>query len=134
MSKVAVGIVSKVNKNNQKEYLLVSAKRDFGEFTGFYYPPGGHIEEGENKNQALRREIEEELGIEIEPVKEIAETPGDVEGQITYWWLCNFKGGDLKIDKEEIADANFFTEDKIRQLKLWPATKQFFERYIFITT
>lgn len=131
MSQVVVGIISRKNSENQDEYLLVSAKRNFGEFTGFYYPPGGHLEEGEEKTIALTREIKEELNLEVEPVKEIVETLGDIEGQITFWWLCDLISGDLKIDNSEIADARFFSKEEMQNLNLWPATKKFFDEYVF---
>ena len=77
MTKVAVGIV----KHPEKEkYLLVRSTRDFGEYTGYYYPPGGHVGD-ESIPDALRREFREELSLEISPVRQIAETEGDVKGQ-----------------------------------------------------
>lgn len=133
MKKVVVGIISRVNLQSQKEYLLVSSKKDFGEYTGYYYPPGGHIKKGETKTEALKREIQEELGIEVEPLGEMAETFGDVKGQITYWWLCRITSDDLKINNKELMDARFFTKEEISNLKLWPATKRIFEKYIFKT-
>jgi NAD+ diphosphatase len=130
MSQVIVGIISQ-KTDDQIKYLLVSATKDWGKFTGSYYPPGGHIEEGEDKITALKREIKEELNLEIEPIKEVAETKGDVEGQITYWWSCKVIGGKMEIDKEEIKDAGFFSQEEMNNLKLWPATAKFFNNYIF---
>ncbi len=132
MSKVIVGIISRRNTYNENEYLLISAVKDFGEYTGYYYPPGGRIEEGEDKETALKREIREELNLEVEPVQEIAETAGDIKDQITYWWQCNISGGELKIDASEIIDAKFFTREEMKNLSLWPTTKKFFEENIFI--
>ena len=131
MKEVVVGLVSRLNEIGEKEYLLVSSKKDFGEFTGSYYPPGGHMEEGEGKVQTLKREFMEELGVEIEPLEEVAQTPGDVKDQITYWWKCKLTDTNFKIKSDEIADVGFFTKEKIENLKIWPATKDFFERYIF---
>ena len=38
---------------------------------GYYETPGGGVDEGESPNQAVVRECEEELGLEIEPIEEI---------------------------------------------------------------
>src|SRR3972149_8749414 len=101
MTKVAVGIV----KHPEKEkYLLVRSTRDFGEYTGYYYPPGGHVGD-ESIPDALRREFREELSLEISPVRQIAETEGDVKGQTTFWWECEVVGGGLSGKREELADA-----------------------------
>ena len=130
MKKVAVGIIVR-EINNQKQYLLISATKDFGKFTGFYYPSGGHMEDGESEQETIIREIKEELGYDIEATERVAETMGDVKDQMTYWWLCKITGGELKIQKEEIADIKWFTEDEIRnESKIWPATKKVFLKNI----
>lgn len=129
---VAVAIISrKDNSTGVLKYLLVSAKKDFGEYTGYYYPPGGHIEAGENEPEALKRELREELGVNASPVKKLAETPGDVNGQITHWWQTELDDTDFKIDEAEISDAKWFSQEEMAQIKIWPATIDFFATYIF---
>lgn len=131
MNKVAVGIISKIRDNKQEEYLLIQSKKDFGEFTGSYYPPGGHLEGNENASEALIREFKEELGLNVIPTHEIAITPGDVNDQLTHWWLCETKSGNIKIKEDEIADAAYFTAEEMEQIKIWPATRNFFNTHIF---
>jgi len=133
MKNVAVAVISRSNSQNQTEYLLVKSKRDFGEFSGHYYPPGGHFEAGEDEKQTLKRELTEELGLRIEPVKKLAETESDVEGQITHWWECQIESGELQINHDELADAGYFTVAQMKQLKLWPATKKFFEQILGVS-
>jgi len=127
MNKVVVGIISRYNSSDQEEFLLVSSKKDFGQYTGFYYPPGGHAEDGESEEITLKREIQEELSLEIEPKEKLAETTGDVPDQITSWWRCEIKSGEIKIQEAELQDARFFTRDEMKKINLWPATKKFFE-------
>ena len=130
MTRVVVGIISRENTDGIKEYLLVKSAKDFGEFTGAWYPPGGHIEGDEAEKEALIREVKEELDLDVIPVERIAATPGDVPEQTTYWWMCTFAGGEMRL-QDEIAGAGFFTQKGIAALKLWPATRTFFEKYIF---
>ena len=128
--RVIVGIISR-DRGGELEYLLVSSKKDFGKFTGFYYPPGGHIKEGESVEIALVRELKEELGIDIEVGKEIAETGGDIKKQITHWWGCVASSFVINIQDENVADAKWMTKEEIvKSDKVWPATKKFFVEYI----
>lgn len=123
---VAIAII----QNKKGGYLLIQSAKDFGEHTGKWYPPGGHLETGENIISCLRRELKEELNLEINPQKEIAITAGDVEGQATHWWACNIAGGSFKKDKS-LSDVGFFPSEEIRKMNLWPATRNFFEEYIW---
>ena len=45
----------------QKENKILATKRGYGEFINMWEFPGGKIESGETKKQALVREIKEEL-------------------------------------------------------------------------
>lgn len=47
------------------ENKVLIAARKKGEFEGLWEFPGGKIEAGESPEQALKREIQEEMGIEI---------------------------------------------------------------------
>lgn len=131
MKHVVVGIISRKGKDNKDEYLLVQSKKDFGKFTGFYYPPGGHLKEDEDEQQTLIREVKEELDLDTIPTRKIAETPGDVKDQVTHWWVCEAKAGKIKIKEEEISNARYFSREAMRKVNIWPATRNFFEEYIF---
>lgn len=129
MNKVVVGVISRQSDSGQKEYLLVSSAKDFGEYTGFYYPPGGHVEDGEDIEAALLREIEEELSLKATIIKHITITPGDVPDQETHWYECTVEG-DMTIDPE-LRDARYFSQNEIETGKVWPATQKVFKDYIF---
>ena len=63
---VVAGIIKKDNK-------IFIAERGYGEFKDGWEFPGGKIENGETPEEALRREIQEELDTEIS-VKERIDT------------------------------------------------------------
>lgn len=62
---IVVGIV----RNELDEYLICKMPADRGVFPGQWGLPGGGIENGENMETAFRRELMEELGVEISDVE-----------------------------------------------------------------
>lgn len=131
MKRVVVGFITR-NSTQGAECLLVAARRDFGQYTGHYYPPGGHVEAEESDEVALGREIREELGVEITGLRFLEETPGDVPDQITAWYACSLQNPQtaLLVD-EELSDVRFVTGVEAQALPLWPATRKFLEKHFF---
>jgi 8-oxo-dGTP pyrophosphatase MutT (NUDIX family) len=131
MKQVVVGIISRI-KNGEKQYFLISSTRDFGEYSGFYYPPGGHIGVNEDEKTALVREIREELDASVTPIDRVITTKGDIKDQITHWWTCETSEKfSPTIDTDEIENFGWFSKKEIiNSDKVWPATKSFFKEYI----
>lgn len=61
---IVVGVI----RNPGGDYLLCRMPPDRGVFPGEWGLPGGGVEPGETLEQALRREIREEVGLEIEQI------------------------------------------------------------------
>lgn len=130
MSRVVVAVIQQ-EFDGEMKYLLVSSRRDFGEYTGSFYPPAGHVEQGESDMEALAREVHEELQLELDQIQPLAETSGDIEGQETIWFLVTVRSSQFTLDNEELVEAGWYTKHEVMLLALWPMTRYIFETYIF---
>ncbi len=57
--------------NEDRDLLLCRMPKDRGVFPGQWSLPGGGVEEGERIEEALRREVHEELGLEVDDVEQL---------------------------------------------------------------
>lgn len=126
MRKNVVLAVIEKHDNDSTRYLLVRVKRDFGKNTGYLQPVGGHVEDGENENAALKREIFEELGVGSQIEEKIATTKLDINGELAHWYTCKLDSEDFRVDTNEISSLEWLTlEDIKNEEKIWPSTKNF---------
>ena len=85
-----------VNYNDKIVLIHRIKTKDDGTVRDYYVTPGGKIEENESHEEALRREIKEELGIEIE-IKDLCLEldDRDYNDSFQYFYNCNYKAGEL---------------------------------------
>ena len=104
----------------QRENKILATKRGYGEFINMWEFPGGKIESGETKEQALVREIKEELNIEISVDKFAI----DIEYQYPNFYLfmscfmCSIKEGSIKLLEHN--DGKWITKEELNTLNWLP--------------
>lgn len=107
--------------NNENKPVIFATQRGYGEFKGGWEFPGGKIESGETPQQALKREIMEELDTKI-AVGELIDTieydyPNFHLSMDCFW--CEVIRGELILKEAE--DAKWLTREHLADVKWLPA-------------
>ena len=113
-----IRVVAAVIRKNDE---IFATARGYGEFKGYWEFPGGKIEEGETPQQALVREIKEELEAEIE-VGELIDTieydyPTFHLSMDCFW--AEIVSGDLVLKEHEA--ARWLTKNELDSVEWLPA-------------
>lgn len=97
-----VKVAAAVIINNDKVF---ATQRGYGEYKDGWEFPGGKIEPGETPEEAIVREIKEELDAEIEPVKLIDTVEYDYPGFHLSMdcFLCRLKLKNIVLKEHEAA-------------------------------
>lgn len=74
----------------------------------FYSTLAGFVEIGETLEDALRREVKEEVGIEVGSLRYFGSQPWPFPHQLMVGFTAEWTAGELRVDGEEIADAQWF--------------------------
>ena len=108
-------------ENGKGQPIIFATQRGYGDLKGGWEFPGGKIEEGETPQEALKREIMEELDTEI--------SVGDLIDTIEYdyptfhlsmdcFW-CQIVKGDLVLKEHEA--AKWLSKDELDSVEWLPA-------------
>ena len=117
--RVVAAIIMAVNE--QGENMIFATQRGYGEFKDGWEFPGGKIEDGETPQEALKREIREELDTEI-AVGELFDTveydyPAFHLSMDCFW--CTIVSGELVLKEHEA--ARWLTKEQLREVAWLPA-------------
>lgn len=117
----ALKVIREYKTYEKGEEIIFATQRGYGDLKGGWEFPGGKIEEGETSQNALQREIMEELDTEI-AVGELIDTieydyPTFHLSMDCFW--CEIIKGDLVLKEHEA--AKWLTKEKMDSVEWLPA-------------
>ena len=97
---------------------VLLARRAFEPFAGRWDTPGGFLEEGEHPEDAIRRELREETGLEVEPVRFLGafvDTYGEgpeAGSVLNLVWEARVLSGEMH-PADDVSELRWFAADEL---------------------
>lgn len=120
-----IEVVAGIIKQNGK---IFCTARGYGDYKGFWEFPGGKIEQGETREQALARELKEELDIDVSVGNHVITVEYDYPTfHLTmHCFYCEIVHGEIKLLEHE--DAKWMLPSEMHTLKWLPADDAIIEK------
>lgn len=113
-----IEVVAAIIKKDDK---IFTTRRNYGEFKNRWEFPGGKMELGETRGEALRREIREELELEVDISSYLTTVDynySDFHLKM-HCFMCHICGGKLHLNAHN--DIKWMTLEKLDELEWVPA-------------
>ena len=113
-----IRVVAAIIIKNEKVF---ATQRGYGDFKGGWEFPGGKIDAGETPEEALIREIKEELDTEVEVIELLDTVEYDYPNFHLSMdcFICSIKSGDLVLKEHEA--AQWLTKETLDSVNWLPA-------------
>jgi 8-oxo-dGTP diphosphatase len=107
---------------------VLATQRGYGEFEGMWEFPGGKIEPGEERVEALKREIGEELAVEIVVEELVCTVEYDYPNfHLTmHCYFCSIANGEVELLEHK--SARWLRRDELNEVEWLPADVAVVER------
>ncbi len=76
----------------------------------------GFVEPGETLEQAVEREVKEEVSLKIADIKYFASQPWPFPNSLMFGFNAKWADNNINVDGEEILDANWYSCDEIKNM------------------
>ena len=109
--RLAPAIIVLVERGNE---LLLARSRHF--LPGMYSVLAGFVEPGESLEEAVVREVKEEVGMDVKDIKYFGSQPWPFPHSLMIGFTATYAGGQISLDDSEIEEAGWFTADNLPRI------------------
>jgi NAD+ diphosphatase len=82
----------------------------------FFSTLAGFVEPGESLEEAVHREVKEEVGVELKNVRYFGSQPWPFGRSLMVGFTAEYAGGELRVDGTEIAEAGWYTAENLPRI------------------
>ena len=107
-------VVAIIQRSNR--FLLVKRSDYIETAKGYWCPVSGGIEHNETQEEALKREVLEEVGLHVVAVEKICEIPSHDNKSLLHFWTTKIISGTPRITSHEATDIAWVTLEEMKNL------------------
>lgn len=104
--------IEDLDQEGKPTYKVLMARHSYHEYPR-YALIAGFLEAGESVEEAVKREVMEEVGIEVEDIQYFGSQSWPFPNSLMIGCICKYKSGEIKVDENEIVKAKWFKKEEI---------------------
>jgi 8-oxo-dGTP diphosphatase/A/G-specific adenine glycosylase len=108
-------VVAIIQKSDR--FLFVKRSDYIEAAKGYWCPISGRIEKDETQEETLKREVMEEVGLEVVAVRKICEIPSHDNLYFLHYWTTKIILGKARITSNEATDIKWVTLEEMKKLR-----------------
>ncbi|MGW3496706.1 NUDIX hydrolase [Streptomyces sp. NPDC001020] len=98
---------------------------------GYWTPLSGTLEAAETQEEALVREVREEVGLTVVPLAKVWESETDDGLFRLHWWTAQVGADDVVADPGEVSAVRWVTAEEFLAMEpVFDGDREFFERIL----
>lgn len=107
--RISPAVITAVVRDDQ---ILLARGRNFSD-KAMFSVLAGFVESGESLEDTVKREIREEVGIEVRNIQYFKSHPWPFPDSLMIGFTAEYASGEIKIDENEIAEAGWYKADAL---------------------
>jgi 8-oxo-dGTP diphosphatase len=113
------------------ERVLVIQRGPLARLPGYWAPLSGKVEASETQEEALVREVQEEVGLRVSPSAKVWESQTDDGRFRLHWWTAEAEPGEIVRQPGEVSDVRWVTPQEFSRLEpTFAGDRTFFDRVL----